>query len=125
MRFFIFVTLLAISACVATHKAADPEVLIQANRKAALEKIDVLACLDRGGVVKSVCMFGAPACVQQFYDAGTVCSDDAECKGDCRIEEGFVEPGTKMQGFCSADDDPCGCRQIIEQGIAKQPICAD
>lgn len=48
MRFFIFVTLLAISACAATHKAADPEVLIQANRKAALEKIDVLACLDRG-----------------------------------------------------------------------------
>ena len=60
-------------------------------RQDALAKIDVLACLNHGGVIKGVCMSGLPTCVQLYLDVGKKCSDSAECAGECRIEHDFVK----------------------------------
>ena len=92
-------------------------------RQDALSKIDILTCLDNGGVIKSVCMLGIPFCIQNHMDAGKACSDSAECSGDCRREDEFVEAGSKAAGVCSADNDPCGCFQIITSGVAQDGIC--
>lgn len=91
----------------------------------ALAKIDVLACLNHGGVIKGICMSGLPTCVQQYLDAGKKCSDSTQCAGKCRIEHNFVKKDLPAVGFCSADNDPCGCFQLIKSGIAQAVLCAD
>lgn len=91
----------------------------------ALDKIDVLACLNHGGVIKGVCMSGLPTCVQQYLDAGKKCSDSSECAGECRIEHDFVKEKSPAVGYCSADDDPCGCFQVIKSGVAQAALCVD
>ena len=94
-------------------------------KQEALAKIDVLACLSHGGVIKGVCMSDLPTCVQQYLDAGKKCSDSAECVGECRIEHDFVKKNLPAVGYCSADNNPCGCFQLIKSGVAQAVLCAD
>ena len=59
---------LVIMVSTPTVNYAAPEKLIiedelKNERRVALSKIDILACLDSGGVIKSVCMLGVPACM--------------------------------------------------------------
>jgi hypothetical protein len=98
---------------------------LQDMKREALSKIDILACLDNGGIIKSVCMLGMPACVHTHNDAGKECSSSAECQGDCRVEGVFLDSGTKAIGSCSVDSDPCGCFQLIESGVAEFALCVD
>ncbi|QLE85708.1 hypothetical protein FLM48_11895 [Shewanella sp. Scap07] len=113
-----------INGCAATNENSIDESMIELRRD-ALSKIDVLACLDKGGVIQSVCKFGMPSCVVKYMDAGKTCSDNSECAGECRIEDEFVEVGTRTTGFCSVDSDPCGCFQLITNGKAEHAVCAD
>ncbi|QJR80443.1 hypothetical protein CA267_006480 [Alteromonas pelagimontana] len=94
-------------------------------KQQALKEIDVLACLDDGGVITKVCRLGMPACVKTFSDAGQSCKDHSECEGRCLRQSEFVDAGTITTGFCSQNNDPCGCSQPIVKGIAQPTICID
>jgi len=94
-------------------------------RQETLSQIDVSACLDKGGVIKNVCMLAVPTCIQSYKDAGKECIDSSDCSGDCRIENEFVVAGAKTAGFCSADNNPCGCYQLVVNGKAEDALCAD
>ena len=113
----------------AVNYAAPTELLAEGKlnieRKEALSKIDILACLDSGGVIKSVCMLGIPACVHTHKDAGKKCTSSADCQGDCRADGDFLDFGTKAVGSCSLNSDPCGCFQLIEAGMAEFALCVD
>ena len=95
------------------------------EKQQALSKIDILACLDNGGIIKSVCMLGIPACVHIHQDAGKECTSSSECTGDCRVVGDFLDFGTKAVGSCSPDSDPCGCFQLIESGVTEFALCVD
>lgn len=82
------------------------------------------ACAKAGGQVQPVCMLQKPMCVIAFKDAGKTCSDSSDCSGRCLIE-GQAQPQSKATGKCTASNDPCGCFQIVEKGVAGYPLCAD
>ena len=124
MKFWFFPLAILIHGCAVTAEKSRGESMTELPSN-PLSKIDVHACLDKGGVIKNVCMFGLPSCVQKYADAGKTCSDSSDCTGECRIEAGLVEVGTQATGFCSIDSDPCGCFQLIVNGIAKHAVCAD
>ena len=88
-------------------------------------KLEVLDCKEKGGYIKKVCMRGVSFCIEDHLDAGKQCSDSTECAGDCRIEKKFVKANSESSGFCSINNDPCGCFQSIEKGIAQPILCID
>jgi hypothetical protein len=94
-------------------------------RRDALAKIDVPACTAAGGTVHGVCMFGMPACVLPYSDAGKVCTDKSECQGRCLQVGAGATPGTQAVGACEATNEPCGCTSPVEHGVATQGICED
>jgi hypothetical protein len=63
-------------------------------------------------------------CVTPNSDAGKSCRDHSECEGSCEATEGTPE-GAAAQGRCSKDDYPCGCEQVISNGIAGAEACFD
>ncbi len=87
---------------------------------------DPAACTKAGGEIRKVCLMGTPMCVVTFKDAGSECSDGAECdSGRCRTSEMGVEPETATRGICAPTNDPCGCFQRVDNGKAGYPLCAD
>jgi len=82
------------------------------------------ACAKAGGQVQPVCMMQKPMCVISFRDAGKTCSDSSECLGRCQTAESVqaMKPAT---GKCAATNDPCGCFQTVEKGVAQYALCAD
>jgi hypothetical protein len=82
------------------------------------------ACAKTGGEVRKVCLMGTPMCVVPFSDAGKTCSDSSECMGDCR-GDGSATPDQPATGKCVANNDPCGCFQTVEKGVAQHMLCAD
>lgn len=85
---------------------------------------DPAACAKAGGAIQPVCMMQKPMCVIAFKDAGKTCSDSSECQGRCEIE-GRAEPMKAATGKCRSSNDPCGCFQLVEKGVAGYPLCAD
>lgn len=82
------------------------------------------ACAKAGGEIRKVCMLGTPMCVVAFSDAGKSCSDSSECMGNCTLPMS-APPGQPATGQCTANNDPCGCFQLVEKGVAGYPLCAD
>ncbi len=68
-----------------------------------------------------------PACVLTFKDAGKACKDGDDCAGDCMAPSsgGFAVAGSSVTGVCAVNDDPCGCKQTVEDGKATAAICID
>jgi hypothetical protein len=68
-----------------------------------------------------------PACVMTFSDAGKPCTDGDDCAGDCmaKTDAGFAQTGATTPGLCAVNDDPCGCKQTVEDGKATAAICID
>jgi hypothetical protein len=124
MRLLLLIIILLIIGCASTDEISKDE-SIKEVRQVTLNNIDSSACLDKGGVIKNVCMSAIPYCVQTFIDAGKKCSDSSNCSGDCRLENGFVNSGTKATGFCSTNSNPCGCYQRITIGKAEPALCVD
>lgn len=104
---------------------------LNALRAEELKKIDVEACERQGGTVRGVCMFGTPACVLPYADAGLGCTDSSECDGRCFLDrQGYGNEnqpivGAEATGVCEADSNPCGCWYEIRQGKIQQGLCAD
>lgn len=82
-------------------------------------------CATLGGDWRPICMRGTPACVVAYKDAGKSCSDSSECSGRCQVKGNSAPPGTEVRGQCTANSDPCGCFQLVENGKAGYPLCAD
>lgn len=85
------------------------------------------ACAKAGGAIQPVCLMQSPMCVITFADAGKSCTDGAQCgSGRCLAENPTSSTGGPgATGQCSTTNDPCGCYQRIEKGVAQPTLCAD
>lgn len=82
-------------------------------------------CGAIGGEWRPICMLGKPACVVAYKDAGKACSDSSECSGQCVTASTGAPPEQPATGVCTPNSDPCGCFQLVENGKAGYPLCAD
>jgi len=98
---------------------------VEHSRAAALAQIDQEKCRSEGGTIRGVGMFGTPACVKPFQDAGRACSDKSDCLGLCKAPEDS-SIGTRSSGTCQRDThDIYGCYNKIERGVVVGGICLD
>lgn len=98
---------------------------VERSRAVALAKIDQEQCKSEGGTIRGVGMFGTPACVKPFPDAGKTCSDESECQGICKAPENAAL-GSHSTGTCQADThDIYGCYDKIERGTVVGGMCFD
>ena len=87
---------------------------------------DPAACAKAGGELKPVCRMQRPMCLITFSDAGKACSDGAECgSGRCVAAPSDTPAAPPAKGICATTNDPCGCYQRIEDGVAPPTICVD
>lgn len=87
---------------------------------------DAAACAKAGGEVRPVCRMQKPMCVVTFPDANKACSDGSECgSGRCVSANPTASSGKPARGQCRPTNDPCGCYQTIEDGVAQPMLCAD
>ncbi len=71
-------------------------------------------------------MFGLPACVLRYQDAGKRCSDSSQCEGRCLANgDSFPAEGKEAVGECQPTSDSCGCWAEIRDGRALRPVCVD
>lgn len=136
MRILIALAAFAIAAaCTPSQAPAEPATPPPAGPTAealseAPEQIvatDEASCKTQGGDWRPVCRMQKPACITTFADAGKACSTGSDCAGDCMADPaaGFAPAGTPATGVCAANNDPCGCKQKIEDGKASASICVD
>ena len=98
---------------------------VERSRAAALAEIDQEQCKSEGGAIRDVGMYGTPACVKPFQDAGKVCSDKSECRGLCKASERSMV-GSHSTGTCQRDThDMYGCYNRIERGVVVRGLCVD
>ena len=84
------------------------------------------ACAKAGGEVRPVCRMQKSMCVVTFADANKACSDSSECgSGRCLSVNTTATAGQAAKGQCAPTNDPCGCYQRIEDGVALPTLCAD
>jgi hypothetical protein len=121
----LLITSLGSASSYAYFTNEHPSPQIHKKQKDALSKIDVLGCLNKGGVIKGVCMMSLPACVETYTDANKACTDSKECSGKCLVKEPFVDAGTVVIGSCSIDNNVCGCFQTVKSGVAQHALCVD
>lgn len=70
-------------------------------------------------------MYGMPACVIPFPDAGKACSDKADCVGLCMAPDN-ASIGAFSSGACQTDlRDLYGCYNKIEAGVVAEGGCFD
>jgi len=63
--------------------------------------------------------------VVAYADAGKTCRDKSDCSGRC-LATGEVAAGAAAAGVCQRDaSENFGCRQWIENGVARGTICID
>ena len=88
---------------------------------------DPAACTKAGGEVQPVCRMGNPMCVIAFADAGKGCTDGSQCgSGRCYAKGGAsAAGGDAATGQCAPTNNPCGCNQRIEDGVALPTLCVD
>ena len=97
---------------------------VERSRVAALAKIDQEQCKAEGGFIRGVGMFGIPACVKPYPDAGKRCSDSSECQGMCKAPDSAVV-GSSSTGSCQAENNEVGCYSEIETGTVIARMCID
>jgi hypothetical protein len=91
-----------------------------------------------GGEVRPVCRLQKDMCVTPYPDAGKACSDSSECAGDCLLDltvrcetvgncstQILPESGTRASGKCEVDNDPCGSRFEVVNGVVQAPVHVD
>lgn len=83
------------------------------------------ACLAVGGTVVPSGKLQWENCVQTFADAGSTCTGEADCIGECRYEGEEVAPGSAVDGTCQATDAKFGCRTVVEGGVIAHTLCVD
>ena len=93
------------------------------SRLVQLGKLDLDACRTHGGLIEGVGMFGEPACVKHFTDAGKTCFDSTDCQGDCMVY-GEFKTGAVTHGQCAAQSpEPGGCFAHVSSGKVQPGLC--
>ncbi|MBI5939301.1 MAG: hypothetical protein HY859_02630 [Caulobacterales bacterium] len=87
-------------------------------------------CRAKGGTVGLVGMFGTPACIIPYSDAGKACRDGSDCQGQCIVDldgppGSGPKPGDQTTGQCQKDDQQFGCFATVVDGKAAQALCVD
>jgi hypothetical protein len=125
IRMMLAAFALALSACAQPAVApptAQPEVATKVDWRSAQ---NAEQCSGIGGQWRPICMMGKPACVVAYKDAGKSCTDSSQCSGRCITGSTGAKPETPTTGICTANSDPCGCFQLVENGKAGYALCAD
>jgi len=96
----------------------------QRYRAVALAQIDQEKCRFEVGAIREVGLFGTPACVKPYPDAGRTCSDKSECVGLCKAPR---RPPSDPAQSAPAKGTPMtyGCFGWIKDGVFVNGICAD
>ena len=95
-------------------------------RASELTKIDQKRCKAEGGSIQGVGMFGLPACVKPYPDAGKTCSDRSECQGLCKSAPDAVVGSSPTTGTCQKDShDIFGCYNEVKAGVVVAGFCFD
>lgn len=138
----VFVSILAtlLAACAAPAPAAPAAAFVGIDGKPLVSADGVIdaevqqaltaspaACAKAGGAVQPVCRMGNPMCVVTFADAGKACTDGAQCgSGRCyAVTPTAASGGQSATGQCAATNNPCGCNQRVEDGVALPTLCVD
>ncbi len=81
-------------------------------------------CLSRNGHWSQQGLGGGPyVCDLRANDAGKVCTDGAQCEGQCLVDNA-TEVGTRGVGDCSDYLVTYGCHKYLEQGVVHE-LCTD
>jgi len=121
----VLIAILALLSGCAGYEEGRMDRSLERARSARLERIDSEQCSREGGTVEGVGMFGMPACVHEYSDAGKGCSNGLECEGSCFVPE-MLEVGQETTGVCqSSERDSFGCISLIESGKVASSSCAD
>lgn len=86
------------------------------------------ACAKAGGSMQPVCRMQKAMCVITFADAEKSCTDGAQCgSGRCLAKTPTASAAgvSGATGQCAPTNDPCGCYQRIDKGVAQPTLCAD
>jgi hypothetical protein len=85
------------------------------------------ACARAGGALQPVCRMQMPMCLITFTDAGKSCTDGAHCgSGRCyAATPTAASGGSGATGQCAPTNNPCGCNQRVEDGVALPTLCVD
>ncbi len=125
IRTILAAMVLMLAACAqpaTTPAAAEPEAPAKVDWQAASSPAQ---CAAISGTWRPICMMGTPACVVTYADAGKACTDSSQCSGQCVTSGMSAPPESAATGICTANSDPCGCFQLVENGKAGYPLCAD
>jgi len=139
IRTVLLAIALAAAACAAPAPADQPAAFVGIDGKPLVSPEGVTdadvqqaltanpaACTKAGGEVQPVCRMGNPMCVVTFGDAGKACTDGAQCgSGRCYASSPVAASGKPATGQCAATNNPCGCNQRIEDGVALPTLCVD
>lgn len=109
-------TLLSVSGLAETPLPPTHNGVLTPNEK--------LACVQGGGFVERAGLLGAERCTTSFSDGGLVCTDSAQCQGQCRGELGS-DMGAHVTGVCQSTDNPFGCFAEVVNGQAGPGLCVD
>ncbi len=80
-------------------------------------------CKSAGGKWQQVGISGY-ACVVSTPDAGSKCTDSAQCAGTCLAGRN-VDFGAQVAGHCSETYLVWGCTAEVKNGRAQATICVD
>lgn len=89
-----------------------------------LSQAEKVSCVQNGGFVERAGLLGAERCTTPFSDGGLVCTDSAQCQGQCRGDLNSAV-GTSVAGVCQANDNPFGCFSEVVNGQAGPGLCVD
>lgn len=118
----IGVALVVLSGC----SSLDREVAAM-RAKAAPSASERETCRARGGSIQGVGMFGMPACVTPYTDAGKSCSTKSDCEGRCLLDldghDADDRPPATPQ--CEKTDQTFGCFAEVIDGKPQPGMCVD
>jgi hypothetical protein len=103
------------------EKPSGPLVDFAAERATQSERAD---CETKGGRVERAGLLGWERCTRSFTDGGKICTDSAQCQGQCRAEA-IGAPREKLTGRCTANDNPFGCYATVQNGMSAGMLCVD
>jgi len=114
--------LIVVSACASAPAKQDEGDMPEITAPEPISAAEI--CMTKGGRYGPAGKLGANRCTLPYSDAGTVCTDSAECQGQCLAGD-FDAAGYEGTGQCQADDSPFGCNSEIIGGIVQPGLCVD
>ena len=121
--FLLFlVTACCLSGCASDLRLSQLDNIASAN-KPAIPKTEQECSITGQFWVEQGLPGGSKSCAVKTTDFRKICTDDAQCQGDCLVAKDVPE-GSKAIGSCSDWVANFGCYKFIEGGLVRE-ICQD